>query len=71
MLARAAQDIAGGPWWDVAIWVAADEATRRGRIANRDPAQLRRVWDEQWHPSEEAYLAAERPDELADMIIAS
>ncbi|RRD45830.1 hypothetical protein [Tessaracoccus sp. OH4464_COT-324] len=56
-----------GRWWDLSLWVAADEGTRRARIAARDGRLAR--WERDWWPSEAAYFAAERPDLVADFIV--
>lgn len=68
-LAEEAVMLADGPWWDLAVWVDADEVTRRQRIRQRDPEAVQDTWRDQWWPSEEAYVAAQDPQRRADIVI--
>jgi uridine kinase len=54
--------------WDLTVWVDAPVAERRARIAQRDP-ELAEIWGEHWWPTEEAYVARDRPRERADLVV--
>jgi uridine kinase len=55
--------------WAVRVWVDAPREIRLRRALERDgPGKLAR-WLEDWMPSEEAYIARERPDERADFLL--
>lgn len=56
--------------WDVTIWVEVPAAVRHARIERRDGAALREQWRTDWWPSEEAYVAEQRPQERADLVYA-
>lgn len=68
-LTRAVTDRVGR-WWDVALWVDCDEAIRRRRIRERDGDALAETWARDWWPSEQRYLSEERPDLVADFVVA-
>jgi predicted kinase len=55
--------------WDLVLWLDAPAAVRRGRIAARDDPALLVRWEREWWPSEEAYVAAQRPWRRADAIV--
>lgn len=57
--------------WDLVVWVDAPEAVRRARIAARDDAALRLRWEREWWPGEQAYVRAQRPQDRADLTVAS
>lgn len=67
-LARAVVDRAG-TWWDLALWVDADERLRRRRILERDGEAMLRVWEADWWPSERRYFADEDPLSRADLVV--
>lgn len=67
-LALAAVELAGA-WWDLSVWVDADDALRQTRIAERDGEALLPLWREQWWPSEQRYFAEESPLERADFVL--
>jgi len=51
---------------DLSVWVDADETTRRRLAIQRDGATFEPWWDV-WADQERAHLAANHPDELADV----
>lgn len=58
-----------GRWWDLSVWVDADEKTRRQRILRRDGHCLDELWEEHWWPSERRYFDEERPLDRADFVL--
>jgi uridine kinase len=56
--------------WDVTLWVDAPESLRASRIQARDGAPLLERWRDDWLPNEQAYVAAQRPQERVDAIVA-
>jgi len=50
------------------VWIEAPAAVRRHRALGRDGATYAPHWD-RWSAQEEAYLAAERPDARADLVL--
>ena len=54
--------------WDVTLWVEVPAAVRQARIAQRDGAALREQWLTDWWPNEEAYVAAQRPQDRVDLV---
>ena len=56
--------------WDATLWVATPAAVRRRRILARDsdPVLLER-WRTDWLPSEQAYVAVQRPWRRVDVIV--
>lgn len=54
--------------WALTVWVDAPPAVRRARVHRRDGAAMAAQW-ERWLASEEAYLAAQRPHERADLLV--
>lgn len=62
-------DVRLGVPWDVTVWVDAPYALRLARATARDgPAMLER-WLTDWMPSEDAYAAAQRPQERVDALV--
>jgi uridine kinase len=55
--------------WDLTVWVDAPGPVRRARALQRDGMQAADVWERQWWPSEERYLAREHPAERVDLVI--
>lgn len=51
-----------------AVWVELDEATRRARVRERDGETWMDRW-EAWAAQEEAFIAREDPQALADVVI--
>lgn len=54
--------------WDFTIWIEVPAAVRWSRIAERDGPALRERWLTDWIPSENAYVAAQRPRDRADLV---
>jgi len=59
---------AGVPW-DLRIWVDAPREVRLARAVERDGTVMLAKWLDVWIPSEEAYIAAQRPEQRADLIV--
>ncbi|WP_114558287.1 uridine kinase family protein [Desertihabitans aurantiacus] len=56
--------------WDVTIWVDVPAAIRHARARSRDGERVwRERWLAEWIPSEEDYLAEQRPDLRADLVV--
>jgi hypothetical protein len=54
--------------WDFTIWIEVPKSVRYARIAERDGPGLRQRWLTDWIPSEEAYAAAQRPEDRVDLV---
>jgi uridine kinase len=55
--------------WDLQIWVDASREVRLQRAVERDGEQMLPHWLDVWMPSEEAYIARERPQERVDLLV--
>jgi uridine kinase len=55
--------------WHLTIWVATPASLRLQRGVERDGEAMRSVWTDRWMPEEDAYVAAQRPDERSDLIV--
>lgn len=55
--------------WDLTIWVDVPEALRRQRALRRDGPAAQHLWQEHWWPSEERYVARQRPAERVDVVV--
>lgn len=55
--------------WAVTVWVDTPRELRLQRAIDRDGAAEFAQWTEVWIPSEEAYVAAQRPHERVDLIV--
>jgi uridine kinase len=55
--------------WGLQIWVEAPREVRLARAVERDGADMLPHWLDVWMPSEEAYVARERPEERVDLIV--
>jgi uridine kinase len=55
--------------WALQIWVDAPREVRLARALERDGAAMLPHWLEVWMPSEEAYIARERPQERVDLVV--
>jgi len=64
-----ATDVRLGVPWDLTLWLDVPEAERRRRVLRRDPPALLERWRTDWWPQEEAYVAAQRPAERADLVV--
>ena len=58
------------PLYDLTIWVQGRLDTRLDRVAARDGAHMIPFWEREWAPRERAYVAAERPWRMADLVVA-
>jgi len=54
--------------WDFTIWIEVPRAVRHARIAERDGPALRHRWLTDWLPSEDAYIAAQHPQDRVDLV---
>ena len=57
--------------YDLRIFVGADPAVRLARALARDGEHMRRLWVEVWMPAEDRYLAGQRPDLHAHVVLMS
>ena len=64
-----ATDVRLGVPWDFTCWVEAPREVRLRRAVARDGGALLATWLEEWMPSEEAYVAAQRPQDRVDLIV--
>jgi uridine kinase len=64
------EDIEVGVPWDLTVWVDAPEPVREARIRDRDGEAGWRRWSETWRPSEQRYIARERPFLRVDLVVA-
>lgn len=55
--------------WALRVWVEASREVRLARALERDGAAMMPRWLEQWMPSEDAYVARERPQQRADLVV--
>lgn len=54
--------------FDLRVWLDADEPTRLARAGARDPGRFE-CWTTNWMPIENAWMAEERPDLAADLVV--
>jgi uridine kinase len=59
---------AGVPW-ALRVWVETPREVRLARALERDGPDLMARWFDDWIPSEEAYIAAQKPDHRADLVV--
>lgn len=55
--------------WSLRLWVDTPAEVRLARLLERDGARMREQWERHWIPSERAYIAAQRPQERADLVV--
>ncbi len=55
--------------WDLTVWVRAPVAVRRERAVARDGTAMWPTWEQRWIPEELAWLARDRADERADLVV--
>ena len=65
----AATDVRVGVPWDLTVWMEVPEEVRHARILARDSTAWLERWRTDWWPSEQAYLAEQRPAERADVVV--
>lgn len=58
-----------GVQWDLAVWVDAPREVRLRRALERDGLAMMGRWLDDWIPSEEAYIARERPQDRVDLVV--
>jgi uridine kinase len=61
---------ASRPLADIALWVQADDATRKSRAFGRDGDAFAEYWHS-WAAQELSFIARESPQQLADAIVES
>ena len=55
--------------YDLRIWVECPRELRLSRGLARDGETARKLWEEDWMPSEDRYLEEHRPQERADAVV--
>lgn len=55
--------------WAFRIWVDTPLEVRLARALARDGAAMMSTWLEQWIPEEDAYVAAQHPQDRADLVV--
>ncbi len=55
--------------WDVTLWLDASYDVRLARALARDGEDMREQWVDAWMPAEDAYEAAQRPQERVDALV--
>ena len=56
--------------YDLRVWVDAPRELRLERAIARDGEGARRIWEQQWMPSEDRYVERDDPISAADLIVA-
>ena len=56
--------------WDVTLWVDVPAEVRLARALARDGEGMREQWVAAWMPEEDAYEAAQRPQDRVDAVVA-
>jgi len=62
-------DVRLGVPWDVTLWVEVPDEVRLARALERDGEAMREQWVERWMPAEDAYEAAQRPQDRVDAVV--
>lgn len=62
-------DVRLGVPWDVTLWLEVPEDVRLARAIARDGEAMREQWVERWMPEEDAYEAAQRPQDRVDAVV--
>ncbi|SER20296.1 Uridine kinase [Microlunatus flavus] len=62
-------DVRLGVPWDVTLWVDVPREVRLARALARDGEGMREQWVGRWMPAEDAYEAAQRPQQRVDAIV--
>jgi len=55
--------------WALTVWVEASREVRLARALERDGEAMLARWLQQWMPSEDAYVARERPQQRVDLLV--
>jgi uridine kinase len=58
-----------GAYWDLAVWVTCSYQRRLERGVARDGESKRFQWKNVWMPEEDEYVAAQKPDQRADVVV--
>ncbi|MBO0836883.1 MAG: uridine kinase [Actinobacteria bacterium] len=58
----------GNPW-DLTIWIETPRSIRLARGVTRDGEAMRSQWTDVWMPEEDAYIAAQHPEQRADLVV--
>lgn len=56
-------------YYDIKIWIDTPHELRIFRGIERDGEEKRHLWEDLWMPAEDYYIKAEKPVEIADLII--
>lgn len=62
-------DVRLGVPWDVTLWLEVAYEVRLARALARDGEAMREQWVERWMPAEDAYEAAQHPQERVDVLV--
>ena len=62
-------DVRLGVPWDVTLWVDVPAEVRLARALARDGEAMREQWVDRWMPAEDAYEAAQRPQDRVDAVV--
>ena len=62
-------DVRLGVPWDVTLWVDAPYEVRLARALARDGEGMQEQWVGAWMPAEDAYEAAQRPQDRVDAVV--
>ncbi len=62
-------DVRLGVPWDVTLWLDLPAEVRLARALARDGEAMREQWVERWMPAEDAYEAAQRPQDRVDGVV--
>jgi uridine kinase len=58
-----------GHAWDLTVWVKTPRSVRLARGIERDGEAMQARWTDVWMPEEDAYIAAQHPEQRADLIV--
>jgi uridine kinase len=58
-----------GPYWDLAVWVTCSYERRLARGIARDGEAKQSQWERVWIPQEDEYVAAQKPEQRADVVV--
>jgi uridine kinase len=56
-------------FYDFRIWIACPRELRLARGIARSGESIREVWERDWMVAEDLYIAAQRPQERADLVL--
>jgi uridine kinase len=58
-----------GRYWDLAVWVTCSYERRLARGIARDGEAKRSQWENVLMPQEDQYVAAQKPEQRADIVV--